>query len=104
MLMPPVDSDKRKAVVESGKGLPEGEPKEEIFIIWNVRRPRCGAEPGFPCTMGKKSSVTNLMQTCNARFLLWQAYALGTVDVNGMGKSGQVYRPTPGDISKEKNN
>jgi hypothetical protein len=91
MIMVPPEKPDTKAhpIVESGKGLPEGQPREELLKYYKVLCPKCRNLPGFPCTFGQvdtpagKKLVVDVWSIHIARVLAYEAYALGTVDMFG---------------------
>jgi hypothetical protein len=92
----PPELPKKNEIVpihESGRNYPEGDTKEEPIKYYKVKCPRCQAQPGFPCSVSRKRPEVSYTRICIARVVLYEAFELGSVDVNGIGRSGQKWGP-----------
>jgi hypothetical protein len=101
MLIPPEKPDGKKSVVqsqdqhgvvESGRDFPEGDPKADPIKYYKVRCPRCGAQPGFPCFTDLKHRAVDYRTICISRLILYEAFELGAVDVNGISRNSPTFK------------
>jgi hypothetical protein len=92
-LHPPEPPDSKKnAIVETGKEYAEGDPRLEPIKYYKVVCPRCKAQPGFPCFTDLKRRSVDYRTICISRVLLYEAFILGTTDVNGISKNGYTFK------------
>lgn len=85
-MTPPEKPDTKNIPLESGKGLPEGDPKIETIRYYKVFCPKCRAFPGQPC---KFRGIVDYYSIHIPRIILFEAFELGSVDANGMGRNGK---------------
>ncbi len=74
--------------------IPKKEEEDYIEVkpihLYQVRCPKCKAMPGYPCTFGEantpagKKMILDVWSIHISRVLLYEAYALGTVNESGI--------------------
>src|SRR5467141_2856032 len=93
----PSKDDKKKnenAIIESGKGLPEGNPEERPLKYFQVVCPKCRAANGYPCTFGTVASRNGSHHIIDpysihiSRVLLYEAYVHNKVNELGINANG----------------
>jgi hypothetical protein len=70
------------------------ENPEPLLKFYEVLCPKCRARPGYPCTFGESNTPAGKKPNIDpwsihiSRVLLYEAFALGTVNELGIGKNG----------------
>jgi len=85
-------------VQESGRDLPEDEPKQESLKYYQVLCPKCRARPGFPCCfnlVGEKPKL-DPWSIHIARISAYEAYMIGVINELGIDSNGKMLRGSLG--------